>query len=188
MSLAPEDVLEIRSVAAARWPADPAASDAEIWAEWLKSLDRFEFVDVMAAVILLGETSERFPALARLIIAIQVAHDERIRANRPLLDAPKAASTIAIRLEQFDRSMVEDRIRRHTELAMFVRAHGDAPVRGLTVAERHQLIDDVGPWEAKAREWVARGVDPGEGARAFVAQFVANAAGDPDQGVGMEVR
>lgn len=178
-----EDFRECRHTAMNRWPDSVSASSEATWSEWRKSLDHFAFADVMTAVILLGETDDRFPPLARLIVGIQVAQDERERKERPLLDPPKATTTVAIRLEQFDRAMVDDRTRRHAELAVFVRLHGEAALNGTTAALRHAQIDEVGPWEAKAREWVARGIDPTEGARAFVAQFVANASGDPDEGI-----
>ncbi len=183
-----DDFRECRHVAMNRWPDSIVAGSEATWSEWRKSLNHFVFGDVMTAVILLGETDDRFPSLARLIIGIQVARDERERAERPLLDPPKAATTIAIRLERFDRSMVDDRIARHAELAVFVRLHGEAAVHGASVAQRHAWIDEVGPWEAKAREWVARGVDPAEGARAFMAQFIANTSGDPTQGVHEEAQ
>jgi hypothetical protein len=175
------DLEEIRLVAGLRWPTDPVAGAAETWSGWRKSLDQFSFSDVMAAVILLGETSERFPSLARLRLGIEFAVEERVREEpKPLLEPP-APTTVEMRLAAFDQSMIDDRIRRHAELSVFVRKYGEGSVHGMSVAERHKLIEDVGPIEARAREELAKGGDPGELARRFVHAF-SSVPGQPSGG------
>jgi hypothetical protein len=100
------DLEEISMIAGLRWPTEVVAGSMATWSEWRKSLERFEFRDVMAAVILLGETSDRFPSLARLRLGIDVVLEERERTNRPLLDPPVQAkpTTVQERLAAFDRS------------------------------------------------------------------------------------
>lgn len=96
------------------------------------------------------------------------------------MDEPRKPSNRQIRrrLEAFEQSAIEDRARRHAELAVFARLH---PIPNLE--ERHAQIDEIEPWEAKAFEVLARGVDPAQGVNAFIQQFVANSYGDPERGL-----
>lgn len=81
-------------------------------------------------------------------------------------------------LADFEVSARFDRSLRHRELDLFAQNH---PLENLE--ERHRLIDEMEPWESKAFEMLARGVDPGPAAVAFVDQFIANAYGDPWRGL-----
>jgi hypothetical protein len=154
MSYTTEQIKELEWTARMRWPDSIAAGSLSVWEEWSKSLDpRVAFEDVMQAIVDLGEKSEKFPPLARLL---EVAGDLRYERMKALEPPPQTThqrprpSSIEARLAAFDE---------------------DAAGR------------EIGPWETKCREWLARGIDPGVGAKAFVDQFIANSYGDVERGL-----
>ncbi len=86
--------------------------------------------------------------------------------------------TLSDRLAAFEKSAREDRQERHAELELFARKH-HVP----NLQERHAQIEAIGPWEAKAFEYLSRGLDPGKLALAFVDQFIANHIGEVEKGI-----
>ena len=82
------------------------------------------------------------------------------------------------RLADFEQSAKNDRAARHAELAVFARTHYVPDLE-----QRHAQIEAIGPWEAKAFEYLSRGLDPGQLALAFRDQFIANHTGDANKGI-----
>jgi hypothetical protein len=170
MSFTLEQEAEIRELLQNRWPSEQWGIRDQTWSEWRKSLQRFDYRDVMLAVFELSETEARFPALARLMGVAREHEHQRLRGLRGLeAPAPHRVTTVEQRLAEFDRGAEEGRAERHAEWAVFARRQ-DLNTEETTAG--HARIDVIGPHEVKAREVVARGLDPGKAALAHVQAFV----------------
>ena len=169
------DLAEIARLAASRWPGAFAATDPEVWAEWRKSLDRWEFGDVMGALILLSEEREQFPSLARLLERTRAVADERLREERPKLAPPADYGRDGRSMAMFDQSAKDARTARLAELEVFQRQSLRLGLGGLTpeqIEGERLRIMRVGVFEAAARKLLTDGHAPATAAKAMVDSFV----------------
>jgi hypothetical protein len=184
------DVIEIQSVAERRWPGELFAGDAAVWSEWRRSLERIAstYDDVMTALMLLGETHPRFPALSTLLDAVRDARDERVAKAVPRLPAPVRRPDVDPPGQDSKWDTLAERYREGERIVARHEA-SDIPLDPSRYAEelrsdivaaivrRHytpQPAREVGPVETKARELLAAGGDPGELAIRFMRAFTTN--------------
>lgn len=81
MSWTDGEFAEIRTLAGARFPSSIPASAASTWDEWRRSLERYAYADVMAAIIEASEAGP-FPTLADLIDRVRQAKAARVALLR----------------------------------------------------------------------------------------------------------